>query len=90
MMKLMRYRFKTWCMIVILLTGSFYPVAFDAVAGLTSRIRNAIFTAYMNGYVAALKLDIVRIEAMKKDKKLMKTVLMEATREYLQQVEDMN
>ena len=77
-------------MVVILVTGSFYPVAFDAVADLTSRVRNAIFSAYANGYVAALKLEIVRIEAIKKDKKLMKTVVMGAAREYVQQVEDMN
>ena len=77
-------------MIVILLASCFYSVAFDAVAGLTSRIQNAIFMAYMNGYVAALKLDIVKIEAMKTDKNLMKTVVMEAAREYVQQVGDMN
>ena len=77
-------------MIVILLTGSFYPAAFDAVAGLTSRMRNAIFTAYTNGYVSALKLDIERIQLMKTDKKLMKEIVLEAAREYVQQVEDMN
>ena len=77
-------------MIVILLTGSFYPVAFDAIAGLTSRMRNAIFMAYLNGYVSALKLDIERIQLMKTDKKLMKEIVLEAAREYVQQVEDMN
>ena len=90
MMKLFRYRFKTWFVIVILLTGSFYPVAFDAIAGLTSRMRNAIFMAYLNGYVSALKLDIERIQLMKTDKKLMKEIVLEAAREYVQQVEDMN
>jgi hypothetical protein len=90
MIERFRYRFRTWCLIAILLTGSIYPVAFDATAGLTSRMRNAIFIAYMNGYVSALKLDIKRIQLVKTDKKLMKEIVLEAAREYVQEVEDMN
>lgn len=75
---------------IILLTTTIYPVAYNAIAGLSSRMQNAIFVAYMNGYVAALKLDIAKIEAIKADKQLMKTVVMDAAREYVHQVEDMN
>ena len=77
-------------MMIILLTVIFYPLAYHAVANLTSRMQNAIFVAYMNGFVAALKLDIGKIEAMKADRKLMKTVVMDTAREYVHKVEGMN
>jgi len=89
-MKQTRFRFKYWCIIISMIIASVSPFALDTFADLTSRMRNAIFKAYMNGYVSALKLDIERIEAMKTDKKLMKTIVMEAAREYVKRVEDMN
>jgi hypothetical protein len=53
-------------------------------------IRNAIVTAYMNGYADALKLNMKNIQKLKTNKKNFREKIMQAASRYIQLVENMN
>ena len=71
---------------VLILAG----VASQSSADLDERTENAIHTAFMNGYVAALRLDIEQIKQIKQNRKLMKQFVQNAARKYIAVVNDMN
>jgi len=87
-MKFVPYRFRQWLIFALLLIGGAF--VHRAYAGLSNSIKNAIYTAYANGYVAALKMDIQRIQEIKSDDAMMKKVVLDAARKYVQVVEQMN
>ena len=87
-MKFVPHRFRRWLIVALLLIGSSF--VHSAFAGLSDSMKNAIYTAYVNGYVAALKMDIQQIQEMKSDNGLMKKTVLDAARKYVQVVQQMN
>lgn len=87
-MKFIPYRFKQWLFIALLLIGG--ACVHSAFAGLSDPMKNAIYAAYVNGYVAALKMDIQQIQEVKSDDGLLKKVVVDAARKYVHIVEQMN
>ena len=73
-------------MLLIVLFLLLQPVS----AALDTRIRNEILIAYMNGYVEALQLDIIKIRQLKRDSTLLRKTVTEATEKYISTVEKMN
>jgi hypothetical protein len=59
-------------------------------SGLDPEIHNAIFMAYLNGYVDALELDLKTIKMVKEDRDLLRKIAEQATSEYISIVEQMN
>ena len=81
---------KLFILISVIGAVSLISIYSESSAGLDEKIKNAIYVAYMNGYVAALKLDMERIMQIKKDRELMKAHIQSAAREYIAVVESMN
>jgi hypothetical protein len=73
-------------MLLVVLFLMLKPVS----AALDKRIRNEIVIAYMNGYVEALQLDIIKIKKLKRDSTLLRKTVAEATEKYISTVEKMN
>lgn len=61
-----------------------------ASAALDMRIRNEIVITYMNGYVEALQLDLIKIKKLKNDSTLLRKNVAKATEKYISTVEKMN
>ena len=87
-MKFVAYRIRRWLIVVLLLIGGAF--VHSAFASISDPMKNAIYTAYINGYVAALKNDIQQIQEMKSDNGLMKKTVLDAARKYVQVVQQMN
>ena len=87
-MKFVSKRFRRWLAVALLLAGG--ACVHSAYAGISNSMKNAIYTAYVNGYAAALKMDIQQIQEIKSDDGLMKKTVLDAARKYVQVVEQMN
>ena len=62
----------------------------SAYSALKEGHRKIIRVAYMNGYIAALKLDLEEIRELRKDKSLLKLSVKDAANRYLERVSQMN
>lgn len=79
--------FLTACILFLIL---FVLIVSSNSTALEPIIRNAIITAYMNGFVDAVQTDNEEIKSLKKDKKRLKQTVETAALRYITTVENMN
>jgi len=82
-----RIKLLTISLTLLILVFSGFNSAFSA---LKEGHRKIIRVAYMNGYIAALKLDPDEIKELRKDKSLLKLTVKVAAKGYLERVSQMN
>jgi hypothetical protein len=78
--------------VIVMASLTFILILFSDGEGteLDPTIRNAIVTAYMNGYADALELNTKNIQKLKTNKKLLRQKIMQAASNYILLVENMN
>jgi hypothetical protein len=78
--------------VIVMLSLTVILILFSDRGGaeLDPTMRNAIVTAYMNGYADALKLNAKNIQKLKTDKKLFHQKILQAASKYILLVESMN
>jgi hypothetical protein len=81
---------KIIVMVLLTLSIIFFVFSDRGGAELDPTIRNAIVTAYMNGYADALKLDAKNIQKLKTNKKFFRQKITQAASKYILNVENMN
>jgi hypothetical protein len=81
---------KIAVIILVQLIIIFIVLSDQGGAKLDAVIRNAIVTAYMNGYADALELKTEEIKKLKTNKKLFRQRIEQAAAEYIITVEKMN
>ena len=81
---------KIAVMILVPLIIIFIVLSDQGSARLDAVIRNAIVTAYMNGYADALELKTEEIKNLKTNKKLFRQRIEQAAAQYILTVENMN
>jgi hypothetical protein len=81
---------KIAIIILVQLIIIFIVLSDQGSAKLDAVIRNAIVTAYMNGYADALELKTEEIKKLKTNKKLFRQRIEQAAAEYIITVEKMN
>jgi hypothetical protein len=81
---------KIAVIILVQLIIIFIVLSDQGSAKLDAVIRNAIVTAYMNGYADALELKTEEIKKLKTNKKLFRQRIEQAAAEYIITVEKMN
>ena len=86
----MQIRIILYILVILLGAVLLIGIASQSSADIDERTQNAIYTAYMNGYVAALRLDIELITQFKENEKMMKKYVQNAARKYIAIVNEMN
>ena len=81
---------KIAVIILVQLIIIFIVLSDQGCAKLDAVIRNAIVTAYMNGYADALELKTEEIKKLKTNKKFFRQRIEQAAAEYIITVENMN